>query len=108
MNAGYGIHALTVCFLANGIDKSAAVLLHIRWRGARLYDCLGGQQRCLNTLGYVSVPAVVLISAMSFFTVPFSACLAHRLLFATLKKIFAAFAAGAESESTANGVYRVS
>ncbi|MGK2888754.1 MAG: sulfite exporter TauE/SafE family protein [Candidatus Malihini olakiniferum] len=107
--------ALTVPFLTwcnavqQAIGMSAAVRLPIalaRTLGYMINDwSTAGMSE--YTLGYVLIPAVVLISAVSFFTVPFGACLAHRLPVATLKKIFAALL-GAEPENAANGVYRVS
>jgi uncharacterized membrane protein YfcA len=41
------------------------------------------------SLGYVYLPAVALISAVSFFTAPLGVKLAHRLPVPILKKIFA-------------------
>lgn len=41
------------------------------------------------SLGYVYLPAVLLISVVSFFTAPLGVKLAHRLPVATLKKLFA-------------------
>lgn len=41
------------------------------------------------TLGYIYLPAVVLISSVSYFTAPIGAKLAHSLPVATLKKVFA-------------------
>ena len=40
-------------------------------------------------LGFVYVPAVLMISAMSFFTAPLGAKMAHQLPISKLKKIFA-------------------
>ena len=41
------------------------------------------------TFGFVYIPAVVLISATSYFTAPYGARLAHKLPVKTLKKVFA-------------------
>ncbi len=41
------------------------------------------------TFGFVYIPAVLLISATSFFTAPYGARLAHKLPVKTLKKVFA-------------------
>ncbi len=41
------------------------------------------------TLGYIYLPAVILISSVSYFTAPIGAKLAHSLPVATLKKVFA-------------------
>lgn len=91
--------SLTVPFLTwcnvriqQAIGTSAAVGLPIALAGALGYMINGWSTAGMPTytLGYVSMPAVLLISAVSFFTAPFGARLAHRLPVATLKKIFAA------------------
>ncbi|MGD9521733.1 MAG: TSUP family transporter, partial [Tepidiphilus sp.] len=41
------------------------------------------------SLGYVYLPAVIGVSAVSYFTAPLGAALAHRLPVRTLKRIFA-------------------
>lgn len=78
--------------IQQAIGTSAAVGLPIALAGALGYMINGWSTAGMPayTLGYVSVPAVLLISAVSFFTAPFGARLAHRLPVATLKKIFAA------------------
>lgn len=40
-------------------------------------------------MGYIYLPALLAVSALSFLTAPLGAKLAHRLPVATLKKIFA-------------------
>jgi uncharacterized membrane protein YfcA len=42
-----------------------------------------------GSIGYIYLPAVVLISSSSYFTAPMGARLAHSLPVATLKKVFA-------------------
>ncbi|MFQ6565391.1 sulfite exporter TauE/SafE family protein, partial [Dickeya dianthicola] len=90
--------SLTVPFLTwcnvriqQAIGTSAAVGLPIALSGALGYVINGWSVTDLPafSVGYVSLPAVVLISAVSFFTAPVGARLAHRLPVATLKKAFA-------------------
>lgn len=90
--------SLTVPFLSwcnvrmqQAIGTSAAVGLPIALAGALGYMINGWSASGLPafSLGYVSLPAVVLISGVSFFTAPVGARLAHRLPVATLKKAFA-------------------
>ncbi|WJV54064.1 sulfite exporter TauE/SafE family protein [Pectobacteriaceae bacterium CE70] len=90
--------SLTVPFLTwcnvriqQAIGTSAAVGLPIALSGALGYMINGWSASGLPaySLGYVSLPAVVLISAVSFFTAPVGARLAHRLPVATLRKVFA-------------------
>ncbi|ULR31203.1 sulfite exporter TauE/SafE family protein [Dickeya fangzhongdai] len=90
--------SLTVPFLTwcnvriqQAIGTSAAVGLPIALSGALGYVINGWSATGLPafSVGYVSLPAVVLISAVSFFTAPVGARLAHRLPVATLKKAFA-------------------
>ena len=89
---------LTVPFLTwcnvkiqHAIATSAAVGFPIAVAGTLGYVVAGwdAQDLPLGSLGYVYLPAVVLISIVSFFTAPLGAKLAHRLPVATLKKIFA-------------------
>lgn len=91
--------SLTVPFLTwcnvriqQAIGTSAAVGLPIALAGALGYLINGWSANGLPaySLGFVSLPAVALISVVSFFTAPFGARLAHRLPVATLKKAFAA------------------
>ncbi len=91
--------SLTVPFLTwcnvriqQAIGTSAAVGLPIALSGALGYMINGWSATGLPdySVGYVSLPAVLLISAVSFFTAPVGARLAHRLPVATLKKAFAA------------------
>ncbi len=77
--------------MQNAIGTSAAIGLPIALAGAAGYLINGWGSAGLPewSLGYVFVPALVLISAVSFFTAPVGARLAHRLPVAILKKIFA-------------------
>jgi len=90
--------SLTVPFLTwcnvrvqNAIATSAAVGLPIALSGTLGYLWSGWQAEHTPeySLGYIYWPAVVCISAVSFFTAPVGVKLAHRLPVATLKKIFA-------------------
>ena len=90
--------SLTVPFLTwcnvrvqQAIGTSAAIGLPIALSGSIGYAVAGWDQVGLPpfSLGYIYLPAVLLISAVSFFTAPLGAKLAHRLPVATLKKIFA-------------------
>lgn len=78
--------------MQNAIGTSAAIGLPIALAGAAGYLINGWSTDGLPewSVGYVFVPALVLISVVSTFTAPFGARLAHRLPVATLKKIFAA------------------
>lgn len=77
--------------MQHAIGTSAAIGLPIALAGAAGYLINGWGSAGLpsGALGYVFVPALVLISVVSFFTAPLGARLAHRLPVATLKKIFA-------------------
>ncbi|SUB82257.1 Sulfite exporter TauE/SafE [Pragia fontium] len=90
--------SLTVAFLTwcnvriqNAIGTSAAVGMPIALAGTVGYMINGWHAP--NTpdysVGYVYLPAVVLISIVSYFTAPIGARLAHKLPVALLKKIFA-------------------
>lgn len=90
--------SLTVPFLTwcnvrvqQAIGTSAAIGLPIALSGSIGYAIAGWEQVGLPqfSLGYIYLPAVLLISAVSFFTAPLGAQLAHKLPVATLKKIFA-------------------
>jgi uncharacterized membrane protein YfcA len=90
--------SLTVPFLTwcnvkvqQAIGTSAAIGLPIALSGSIGYAVAGWEQVGLPefSLGYIYLPAVLLISAVSFFTAPLGAKLAHRLPVATLKRIFA-------------------
>jgi uncharacterized membrane protein YfcA len=73
------------------IGTSAAVGLPIAVAGTVGYVISGWNATELPawSLGYVYLPAVALISVVSFFTVPFGVKLAHRLPVSVLKKVFA-------------------
>lgn len=77
--------------MQNAIGTSAAIGLPIAVAGAIGYLLNGwrvpGLPEC--SLGYLYLPAMVSISAVSSFTAPVGAKLAHRLPVATLKKVFA-------------------
>jgi len=90
--------SLTVPFLTwcnvhirQAIATSAALGLPIAISGALNYVYIGRGVEGLPawTYGYVSLPAVVMISATSVLTAPVGAMLAHRLPVPILKKIFA-------------------
>ncbi len=90
--------SLTVPFLTwcnlkvqQAIGTSAAVGLPIAVSGTVGYVISGWHVADLPawSLGYVYLPAVALISVVSFFTAPFGVKLAHRLPVSVLKKIFA-------------------
>lgn len=90
--------SLTVPFLMwysvsirQAIATSAAVGLPIALAGALGYilNGLGTQGLPAYSLGFVSLPAAVLISVTSFFTAPLGARLTHTLPVDVLKKVFA-------------------
>jgi uncharacterized membrane protein YfcA len=78
--------------MQNAIGTSAAIGLPIAVAGAVGYLINGWGSGGLPewSAGYVYLPALVLLSALSSFTAPVGARLAHKLPVATLKKIFAA------------------
>lgn len=78
--------------LKQAIGTSAAIGLPIALAGTLGYIINGwGNQYLLSyTLGFIYMPAVLLISVVSFFTAPIGAQLAHSLPIPILKKIFAA------------------
>jgi uncharacterized membrane protein YfcA len=77
--------------IQNAIGTSAAIGLPIAISGTLGYLISGWNVQGLPpyTVGYIYVPAVVLVSSVSFFTAPIGAKLAHSLPVATLKKAFA-------------------
>ena len=77
--------------MQNAIGTSAAIGLPIALAGALGYLINGWGATGLPqwTVGFVNVPALVLVSLVSTFTAPIGARLAHSLPVATLKKIFA-------------------
>jgi uncharacterized membrane protein YfcA len=77
--------------IKKAIGTSAAIGLPISIAGTLGYVINGWETYSMGsyTFGYVYFPAVLLISATSFFTAPFGAKLAHKLNISTLKKIFA-------------------
>lgn len=92
--------SLTVPFLTwcnvkiqQAIGTSAAVGLPIAISGTLGYFLAGASTGAVlpeYSLGYVYLPAMLLIALVSYFTAPLGAALAHRLPVATLKKVFAA------------------
>ena len=84
---------MTWCNVAmkNAIGTSAAIGLPIALAGAAGYLINGWGTGGLPvwSVGYIYLPALVLISLVSTFTAPLGARLAHRLPVAALKKIFA-------------------
>jgi uncharacterized protein len=77
--------------MQNAIGTSAAIGLPIALAGTLGYLANGWGTPGLPplTLGYVYLPALVLVAAVSMWTAPMGARLAHRLPVAMLKKIFA-------------------
>jgi len=91
---------LTVPYLAwhnidikKAIGTSAAIGFPIAVAGTLGYLLNGwnATYRHDYLFGFIYLPAVVLISLMSYFTAPLGARLAHRLPVAVLKKVFALF-----------------
>lgn len=90
--------SLTVPFLMwcnvsirQAIATSSAVGLPIAIAGALGYiiNGIGTEGLPQYSLGFVSVPAVILISATSFFTAPLGARMTHTLPIDVLRKVFA-------------------
>lgn len=77
--------------MQNAIGTSAAIGLPIALAGGAGYLINGWSVEGLPawSVGYIYLPALVAISAVSTFTAPLGARLAHRLPVATLKKVFA-------------------
>ena len=77
--------------MQNAIGTSAAIGLPIALAGAAGYLINGWSATGLpdGSLGYVYLPALLMISLVSSFTAPVGARLAHRLPVAMLKKVFA-------------------
>ncbi|HBR98847.1 MAG TPA: hypothetical protein DD979_15950 [Gammaproteobacteria bacterium] len=89
---------LTVPFLTwcnvriqHAIGTAAALGFPIAIAGTLGYflSGLNAQGMPPGSIGYIYLPAVVLISSSSYFTAPMGARLAHSLPVATLKKVFA-------------------
>lgn len=76
--------------IKKAIGTSAAIGLPISIAGTLGYviNGWGSYSAGSYTFGYVYLPAVLLISVVSFFTAPYGAKLAHRLNISTLKKVF--------------------
>ncbi|MGR9014263.1 MAG: sulfite exporter TauE/SafE family protein [Gammaproteobacteria bacterium] len=77
--------------LKKAIGTSAAIGFPISIAGTAGYIINGWSATSGNEymFGFVYAPAVLLISATSFITVPYGARLAHKLPVASLKKVFA-------------------
>ncbi|MCB1886243.1 MAG: sulfite exporter TauE/SafE family protein [Rhodocyclaceae bacterium] len=77
--------------MQNAIGTSAAIGLPIAVSGTVGYLVNGWAEPGLGALdlGYIHLPALVLVATSSTLTVPVGARLSHRLPVATLKKIFA-------------------
>ncbi|WP_306602848.1 sulfite exporter TauE/SafE family protein [Azonexus sp.] len=77
--------------MQNAIGTSAAIGLPIALAGAAGYLLNGWGSAALPewSVGYVYLPALLLVSLVSSFTAPFGAALAHRLPVGVLKKVFA-------------------
>ena len=77
--------------MQHAIGTSAAIGLPIAVAGALGYLINGWGSAGLPawSVGYIYLPALLTVSALSFLTAPLGARLAHRLPVATLKKIFA-------------------
>lgn len=75
----------------HAIGTSAAIGLPIALAGTvgYLVNGWGGGGMPALSLGFVYLPALVLVSAVSMVTAPLGARLAHRLPVATLKRVFA-------------------
>lgn len=78
--------------MKKAIGTSAAIGLPISLAGTLGYLINGWGAYSLGsyTFGFIYLPAVLLISAVSFFTAPYGARLAHQLPVGVLKKLFAA------------------
>ena len=77
--------------MRKAIGTSAAIGLPISLAGTLGYLINGWGAYSLGdyTFGFIYLPAVLLISIVSFFTAPYGAKLAHQLPVAVLKKLFA-------------------
>jgi len=77
--------------MQHAIGTSAAIGLPIAVSGTigYLVNGWGAEGTPALTLGYIYLPALVLVATVSMLTAPYGASLAHRLPVATLKKIFA-------------------
>ncbi len=82
--------------IKNAIATSAAIGIPISIAGTLGYLINGWQHSELDNfaIGYIYLPALVLISLTSIFTAPIGAKLAHRLPVKKLNKIFALLLCG--------------
>ncbi len=76
--------------IKRAIGTSAAIGLPISIAGTLGYVINGWEPYSMGsyTIGFVYLPAALLISVTSFFTAPYGAKLAHRLNISILKKVF--------------------
>lgn len=98
---GIGGGSLTVPFLSwcgvplrNAVATSAACGLPIAIGGTLGYLLLGPAAVGSANLGHVHWPAAVAVAAVSVFSAPWGAALAHRLPVLLLKRVFALLLAG--------------
>ena len=78
--------------LKKAIGTSAAIGFPLSFAGTAGYILNGMGSASANSdmmLGFVYLPAVIIISGVSFFTAPMGAKMAHRLPVSKLKKVFA-------------------
>jgi len=75
----------------NAIGTSAAIGFPIALAGALgyLFNGLGSSNLPAYSLGFIYLPAFILINSASVFTAPIGAKVAHKLPVASLKKLFA-------------------
>jgi len=75
----------------NAIGTSAAIGFPIALSGALgyLFNGFGNSNLPPYSLGFIYLPAFILINSASIFTAPIGARIAHKLPVATLKKLFA-------------------
>ncbi len=97
---GIGGGTLSVPFMTwcnvpihTAVGTSAAIGFPIAVAGALGYiiNGFGADHLPPMSLGYISLPALVGIAAVSILTAPYGAKLAHKLPVATLKRVFALF-----------------
>lgn len=77
--------------MSEAVGTSAAIGFPIALAGSMgfLFNGLGQTTEVTNTIGYVYLPAVALISIASVIAAPFGAKVSHRLPVILLKKLFA-------------------
>ena len=77
--------------IQNAIGTASAIGFPIAISGTigYLVSGIGAENMPPLTLGYIYLPAVILISSISYFTAPMGARLTHSLPVSTIKKVFA-------------------